>query len=111
MANQTAARHSDCLNAWQRDISSSSAAPKAMQGDFRRTVQAHGNDARSCAHGSVAAHVVVLPGPRPNSSWQRRLQLDRDRARKTKLAAMGVAAQHQIEIGMGSLTIDFRGMR
>src|ERR1700730_3986366 len=105
MANQTAARHSDCLNAWQRDISSSSAAPKAMQGDFRRTVQAHGNDARSRTHGRVAAHVVVLPGSRPHSPWQHRLQLDRDRSGKTKLAAMGMAAEHQIEIGMGSLTI------
>src|SRR5450432_2591729 len=92
-------------------VSSPSAAPKAMQGNFRRTVQAYGNDARSCAHGSVAAHVVVLPGSRPHSPWQRRLQLDRDGAGKTKLAAMGVAAQHQIEIRMGSLTIDFRGMR
>src|SRR5450755_4155717 len=41
-------------------ISSPSAAPKAMQGDFRRTVKAHRNDAGSCAHRGVAAHVVIL---------------------------------------------------
>src|SRR5713101_6978362 len=90
---------------------SSSAAPKAMQGDFRRTVQAHGNDARSCTHRGVAAHVVMLPGSRPHSSWQRRLQFDRNPPGKTELATVRVATQHQFEIGVGSLTINFRRMR
>src|SRR5437879_997729 len=62
-------------------ISVPSAAPKAMQCDFRRTVQAHGNDARSCTHGGVAAHVVILPGSRSHPSWQHSLQLDRNRSR------------------------------
>src|SRR6267378_6982405 len=84
---------------------SPSAAPKAMQGDFRRTVQAHCNDARTSTHGGVASHVVILPSSRPHPSWQHRLQLDRDRSRETKLATVRMAAQHQIEIGVGSLTI------
>src|ERR1700682_2449219 len=93
-----------------RDRPSPSAAPKAMQGDFRRTVKAHRNDAGSCAHRGVAAHVVILPGSRPHSPWQHRLQLDRNGSRKTKLATVRMAAQQQIEIGMGSLTINFRRM-
>jgi hypothetical protein len=48
---------------------SRSAAPKAMQGNFRRTVQAHRNDARSCTYRGVAAHVLILPSSRPHSSW------------------------------------------
>jgi hypothetical protein len=92
-------------------ISLPSAAPKAMQCDFRRTVQAHRNDARSCTYRGVAYHVAILPGSRSHPSWQHRLQLDRNRSRKAKLATVRVTAQHQIEISMGSLAINFRCMR
>src|ERR1700716_4184311 len=76
------------------DTSPTSAAPKVMQSDFRRTVQAHGNDARSCTHRSVSAHAVIMPSARPHSSRQYRLQLDRNRSRKTKLATVCMAGQH-----------------
>src|ERR1700676_1025353 len=92
-------------------ISSPSAAPKAMQGDFRRTVQAHRNDARSSTHRGVANHVVILPGSRPHSSWQHRLQFDRNGSRETELPTVRVTAQQQIEISVSSLAIDFRCMR
>src|ERR1700692_4716655 len=84
-------------------ISSPSAATKAMQGDFRRTVKAHRNNAGSCAYRGVAAHVVILPGSRPHSSWQHRLQFDGNGSRETKLTTVRVTAQHQIKISMGSL--------
>src|SRR6202051_1071579 len=89
-------------------ISSPSAATKAMQGDFRRTVKAHRNDAGSCAHRGVAAHVVILPGSRPHSSWQHRLQLNGNRSGQTDLTTVCMSAQQQIKIGMSRLAIDFR---
>jgi hypothetical protein len=44
---------------------------------------------------------VILPGSRSHSSWQHRLQLDRNGSRKTKLTTVRVTAQHQIEIRLG----------
>src|ERR1700687_1945303 len=88
-----------------------SAATKAVQGDLGWTVEAYGHDARSSTHRRVADHVVMLPGPSPHPSRQRRPERDRDPSRQADLAAVGMAAQHQIEIGVGRLAINFRGVR
>src|SRR5471030_2818306 len=82
-----------------------------MQGHFRRTVQPHSNNARPRTNRSVAAHFVILPSARSHSPWQDRLQLYRDGTRQTKLASVCMAAQHQIEISVGSLAENFRCMR
>src|ERR1700722_9993260 len=75
----------------RQTLPDSSAASQAMQGDFRRTVEAHRDDARSRTDGGVAAHVLVLPGARPHPSRQHRFELDRDRSGQAKLAAMRMA--------------------
>src|SRR5712664_3013359 len=92
-------------------ISLPSAAPKAMQGDFRRTVEAHRNDARSRTYRGVAAHVVILPSSRPHTSRQYRIKYDRNRSWQTDLPTVRVSAQQQIKIGMSRLAIDFRCVR
>src|ERR1700730_354466 len=79
----------------------SSAASQAMQGNFRRTVEAHGDDARSRTDRGVAAHVVIPPSARPHSSRQDRFQLDRNRSRETKLTPMRMAAQVLIGVVVG----------
>src|SRR4029077_18751176 len=92
-------------------ISLQSAAPKAMQGDFRGTVEAHRDDARSCTYRGVAAHAVILPGSRPHSSRQYCLKYDRNGSWQTDLPTVRMSAQQQIKIGMSRLAIDFRCVR
>ena len=82
-----------------------------VQGNFRRAIEAHGNDARACTNGSIAGHIAVLPRPSPHPSWQHRLELDGNGSGETNLTAVGVSAQHQIKVGMGSLTVDLRCVR
>src|ERR1019366_10323056 len=84
---------------------------KAMQGDFRGTVETNRNDARSSTHGRVASHVVILPSSRPHPSRQYSVKYDRNRSWQTDLATVRVSAQQQIEIGMSRLALDFRCVR
>jgi len=82
-----------------------------MQGNFRRAIEAHGNNARARTNGSIAGHIAVLPRPSPHPSWQHHLELDGNGSGETNLTAVGVSAQHQIKVSMGSLTIDLRCVR
>src|SRR4029077_13633072 len=82
-----------------------------VQGNFRRAIETHGNDARACTNGSVAGQIGVLPRSSPHPPWQHRLELDGNGSGETNLTAVRVSAQHQIKVGMGSLTIDRRCVR
>lgn len=79
-----------------------------MQGHFWQTVESHGNDDRSGADRSVPNHVMILPWPGAHAPRQDGVQSNRDRTGKTDLAPMGMAAEQQIEIGMGSLPVYLR---
>src|SRR6478672_13501356 len=54
---------------------------------------------------------MIFPSAGAHGAWQDRIKRDRDAARKADLAAMGMAAQQDIEGGMGSLPIHFRRVR
>ena len=77
-----------------------------MQGNFRRAVDADRDDARSDADRGVPNHVVILPQPGSHPPRQFRIEGDRDGAGQADLAAMRVAAQQQVEIGVSRLAID-----
>jgi hypothetical protein len=46
---------------------------------------------------------MIFPSAGAHKARQDRIKRDRDVARKADLAAMGMAAQQEIEVGMGSL--------
>ena len=50
---------------------------------------------------------MIFPSAGAHGAWQDRIKRDRDAARKADLAAMGMAAQQKIEVGIGSLPIHF----
>ena len=54
---------------------------------------------------------MIFPSAGAHGARQDRIKRDRDAARKADLAAMGMAAQQEIEVGMGSLPIHFRRVR
>src|SRR6478672_465491 len=54
---------------------------------------------------------MIFPSAGAHVSRQDRIKRDRDSARKADLAAMGMAAQQEIKVGMGSLPIHFRCVR
>src|SRR5450759_4183078 len=87
------------------------ARKKAVQGDFRWTVETNRNDARSSTHRGVASHVVILPSSCPHPSRQYCIKYDRNRSWQTDLATVRMPAQQQIKIGMSRLAIYFRCMR
>src|SRR5262249_54932740 len=84
---------------------------QAVQGDFRRTVEAHRHHRRSGADRRVAGHAPMAPRAGAEPPRHRRLERDRNSARQANLAAVGVAAQQQIESGLGRLAKDLRRMR
>ena len=82
-----------------------------MQSNFGRAIETHGKDARSRTYRGVAGHVLVLPGASAHPSRQHRLQFDRNRPGQADLASVRMPAQHQIEIGVGSLAINLGCVR
>jgi len=80
---------------------------KVMQRDFWRAVEAHRNDGRSRAHRRVADQLTIFPSAGAHRTRQDRIECDRDSPRKADLAAMGMAAQEEIEVGTGSLPLYF----
>src|SRR4029079_5485701 len=80
---------------------------KVMQRDFWRAVEAHRNDGRSRAHRRVADQLTIFPSAGAHRTRQDRIESDRDSPGKADLAAMGMAAQEEIEVGTGSLPIYF----
>src|SRR6266511_6429522 len=83
---------------------------QVMQGYFRETIEPHGNDDRSGADRGIPNHVMILPRSRAHVPRQDRIQSDRDGTGEADLASVGMTAQQQIEIGMGSLAVDLRRM-
>ncbi len=81
------------------------------QRHLRQAINPHRRD--RCAHADrgVTSHAVMAPQPGAQTPRQFRAQRDRDGARQTDLAAMGMPAQHQVEAGMRSLPIDLRRVR
>ena len=54
---------------------------------------------------------MIFPSAGAHEAWQDQIKRDRDAARKADLAAMSMAAQQEIKVGMGSLPIHFRCVR
>src|SRR6478736_3645458 len=54
---------------------------------------------------------MIFPGAGAHGTRQDRIKRDRDATRKADLAAMGMAAQQEIEVGTGSPPIHFRRVR
>ena len=54
---------------------------------------------------------MIFPGAGAHGTRQDQIKRDRDAARKADLAAMGMAAQQEIEVGTSSLPIHFRRVR
>jgi hypothetical protein len=50
---------------------------------------------------------LIFPSAGAHRARQERIKRDRDAAPKADLAAMGMAAQQEIEVGIGSLPIHF----
>ncbi len=82
-----------------------------MKGNLRKAVDPSRDDGRPDADRGVSYHVAILPQPRSHPARQFRIEGDRDGAGQADLAAMGVPAQQQIEIGMSRLAVDLGGMR
>jgi len=89
----------------------SAGTPQMMQGNFGKAIEPYGENGGPDPNRGVADHVVVSPQARPQSPGQLCLQREWDRAWQADLAAVGVAAKQQIEIGMRCLTIDLGSMR
>jgi len=82
-----------------------------MQGDLRQAVDPHGHNRGSNTGRRVSGHIMIFPRARSEAARQNRTEREGDRARQTNLPAMGVAAQQQIETGMGRLPINFWRVR
>ena len=83
---------------------------EVMQGNFRKTIKADGNDGCSDTDRSIAHHIAIFPWSRAHMPWQNRIKSDRDGPRQTDLTSMGMAAHQQIETAVCSLLVDFRRM-
>src|SRR5271169_5193243 len=82
-----------------------------MECNFRGAIEPDRNDRGASANGCIANHVTVLPCARTHMTWKNRIQGDRDPAGKADLPTMGVSAEEQAKVGIGSLLIDLRRMR
>ncbi len=83
---------------------------EVVQHHFRRAVEAYADDAGAGAGRGVGLHGVVLPGARAHVAGAIRIQGEGDTARQADLAAVGVAAEHQVEARVGRLAVDLRGV-
>ena len=81
-----------------------------MERNFGEAVEPNHDDTRSRTNRRVAEHIVVLPGSRAHAPGQHRIESDGNGAREANLPSVRMAAQEQIEPGMGRLAIDFRRM-
>jgi hypothetical protein len=54
---------------------------------------------------------MIYPCARSETAWQNRAEREGNRSRQTNLAAVGMAAQQQIETGVSRLSIDFWRVR
>jgi len=81
-----------------------------VQGDFRRAVETDRNDTRARTGGRVADHVVIFEAAPPHETRQDAVERDRYAARETELAAMGVAGEQDVEVGMRRQPEDLRRM-
>ncbi|MGB3022563.1 MAG: hypothetical protein WBB50_10630, partial [Methyloceanibacter sp.] len=84
---------------------------KMMQRDLGRTVEPDRHDARARSNRSVAGHAVMLPCPRTHVPRQDAIEGDGYASGQADLAAMGMAGEEEIEIGMCRLPVDFRCVR
>src|ERR1700688_2355300 len=82
-----------------------------MQRDLWGAIVPHRNHARACTNGRVADHITVLPWTGPNMTWKDRRQSNRNAPGKADLPAMGVPAEEQAKVSIGSLLIDLRCVR
>jgi hypothetical protein len=51
---------------------------EAMQGNFRKTIKADGNDGCSDTDRGIAHHIAIFPWSRAHMPWQNRIKSDRD---------------------------------
>src|SRR6266446_447830 len=82
-----------------------------MERDFRGAIEPRGNDRGASADGCVANHITVLPCARTHMTGKNRIQSDRNAAGKADLPTMGVPAEEQAKVSIGSLLIDLRRVR
>src|SRR5262245_6169196 len=85
-------------------------ALEVMQRNFRKTINADGNDRCPDTDRGITHHVAMFPRSRPHIPRQNRIKSDWDRPRQTDLTSVGMAAHKQIETAMCSLPVDFRRM-
>ena len=82
-----------------------------MQSDFRATIKSYGNDRRTRSDRRVPNHVTIFPSTRAHVSRKNRSKSDGGSSWKANLTTVGMPAQHQVELGISSLPINFRRVR
>src|SRR5215510_371761 len=93
-----------------RSLDVTHAALEMMQRNFRKTINADGNDRCPNTDRGITHHVAMFPRSRPHMPRQNRIKSDWDRPRQTDLTSVGMAAHKQIKTAMCSLPVDFRRM-
>src|SRR6516162_10820555 len=84
---------------------------QTVQRDFRRAIEAYGNDGRARSDRRVSDQAAVGPSTGTQMPWQHRIKCEGYPAGKADLAAVGVSAQQQIKVRKGRLPIDLRRVR
>jgi len=82
-----------------------------MERNFRGAIEPRRNDRGASADGCIADHIKVLPCARTHMTWKNRIQSDWNAAGKADLPTVGVPAEEQAKVSIGSLLIDLRRMR
>jgi len=78
-------------------------ALEVMKRNFRKTINADGNDRCPDTDRGISHHVAMFPWSRAHMPWQNRIESDLDRSRQTDLTPMGMTAHKQIETAVCGL--------